>query len=84
MPYSLAAAEDMWSFEDHFRRVSSTLFDTSLPQARQNRNRIYREALLQLHDGLRNENVFDVREGVSKLWSVFVEIEPIMPTPEDK
>lgn len=77
MSFNPADADNMWAAEDHYRRVSSALFDPNVHPLRQKRNRIYRIALMSILDGLKDENVNEIAAAVSMIYSQF---EP-MPTP---
>jgi hypothetical protein len=71
MSYNPNDADNMWQFEDHFRRVSQALFDQTAHPLRQKRNAIYRAALLGLMLGLKDENVNEIAAAVSMIYSQF-------------
>lgn len=82
MPVEKRAIDECFVFDDYYRRCSQRLFDESLSQARQQRNRVYREGLLLILSGLGEENGFEITEGIDLIAEVFTARKPFVPVAE--
>ena len=71
MSFSKDAIDNAWAFESHIRGATSRLFDDNAPNRRQDRNRVYREALLTLCDALAHESPFLVREAIDMITDIY-------------
>lgn len=74
------AVDNAWLFDDHVRRNISRLSDDEhQSKPRRARNRIYREAVLHLIEGLATESPFEVSEAFELIASQFHLTQPDQP-----
>lgn len=72
--------DNAWMFDDWVRRHAQRLSDDQHhSKARQARNRIYREAVLRLIEGLSSESPFEVSEAFELIASQFHLTQPDQP-----
>jgi hypothetical protein len=78
--FNPSAIDNAWEFDDHVRRNISRLSDDEhLSKPRRARNRIYREAILHLIEGLATESPFEVSEAFELIASQFHLTQPDQP-----
>jgi hypothetical protein len=82
MAVNRLGVDDLFTFDGYVKGATSRLFDQSLSQARQDRNRVYREALLLIMSGMVDENPFEITEGIDLVAEVFTSRKPFVPVAE--
>jgi hypothetical protein len=71
MTVNTDVAHNPWAFDNFQRHAMQALFDERVNPDHLERNRNYREGLLQILDGLAKENPFDVSDGVMQIARQF-------------